>query len=443
MTRENGLGDVFWTGTEARPTSTEARSPSPVGHGGPTDGAGGQTDLPTRTDCVVVGAGYTGLSAARTLARRGCQVLVLEKETAGFGASTRNGGFVLPGYKRELPSLIKALGFPRALEVFEESLRAMAFLEALIADDRIDCEYRRAGHLSVAESSRQLDDLESLCDLLERRCRYRTTLLGADRIGDEVGSPRYVGGLLDPRGGSLHPARLFAGLLRSALAAGATLAEGAAVESIERNGGRFVIRSNRGTVTADDVLIATNGYRPPHAGLRRRIIPIGSHIIATAPLDRHLQRTLLPHARLLSDSRHLLHYYRMSSDGRLLFGGRAAFAPITTPAAAARLRRHMIEIFPVLAGTAIDFAWSGTLGFTRDQLPHAGRMDGVAYASGYCGHGVAMSLYLGHRMGEHMAGADPPPLAGLDFPAIPLYNGRPWFLPLAGAWFRLRDILDR
>lgn len=405
--------------------------------------AGVTFPLPNHADIAIIGAGYTGISAARTLARRGCEVLVLESDTAGFGASTRNGGFVLPGYKRELSSLIRLLGFARALELFAESVHAMAFVESLIAEERIECEYRRAGHLIVAESRRQLENLDRLSELLERRCNYSTTMIGADRIGAEIGSLRYVGGALDPRGASLQPAQLFTGVLRAALRAGAVVAEGTRVATINRKGAGFTIETSRGSIAADDVLIATNGYRPPEPQLRRRVIPVGSHIIATAPLDREVQRRLIPHARLLSDCRHLLHYYRLSSDGRLLFGGRAAFSPIETPAAAARLQRDMVAVFPELGKTPIEFAWSGTLGFARDQLPHAGRMNRVGYACCYGGHGVALSLYLGHRMGEYLAGGDPPPIAGLDFPAIPLYNGRPWFLPLAGAWFRLRDMLDR
>jgi glycine/D-amino acid oxidase-like deaminating enzyme len=395
-----------------------------------------------RCDVAIIGAGYTGLAAARALTRRGASVVFLERAGAGAGASTRNGGFVLPGYKRELPSLVRALGFGRALELFEESLRAMNFVETLIAEERIECEYRRAGHLAVAESARQLEDLERLCRLLHDRCHYPTTLLDAARIGDEVGSSRYVGGLLDPRGASVQPALLFGGVLKAGLAGGATLIEHAPVDVIERGSSGFRLRHGRGTVTAGEVLVATHGYLPPAPGLRSRLIPVGSHIIATAPLGREGERAIIPHARLVSDSRHLLHFYRLSSDGRLLFGGRAAFSPISTAAAAARLRKDMVRIFPALVNTPIDFAWSGTLGFTRDQMPHAGRNDGIAFASGYCGHGVAMSLYLGHRMGEYLAGTgDPPPIAGLDFPSIPLYNGRPWFLPLAGAWFRMRDLL--
>jgi len=405
--------------------------------------AGVTYPLPPHTGIAIVGAGYTGLAAARTLGRRGAEVLVLESETAGAGASTRNGGFVLPGYKRELPGLIRRLGFARALELFEESLRAMAFVESLIAEEGIECDYHRAGHVTVAESRRQLEDLDRHRELLEHRCRYPTTMLGADRIGEEIGSARYVGGVLDPRAASVQPAQLLAGVRRAALGAGAKVAENTRVTRVSRDGARFTLETSRGTLTADDVLVATNGYRPPDPALRRRVIPVGSHIIATAPLERGLQRRLIPNARLVSDCRHLLHYYRMSGDGRLLFGGRAAFSPIGTPAAATRLRHDMVAIFPELRGTAIDFAWSGTLGFARDQLPHAGRMNGIGYACCYGGHGVAMSLYLGYRMGEYLTGGDPPPIAGLDFPAIPLYNGRPWFLPLAGAWFRLRDMLDQ
>jgi glycine/D-amino acid oxidase-like deaminating enzyme len=192
------------------------------------------------------------------------------------------------------------------------------------------------------------------------------------------------------------------------------------------------------------VLVATNGYSGAvHPPLRRRLIAIGSHIIATEPLDPALCRHLIPRARILSDSRHLLHYFRLSDDARLVFGGRASFRPSegeADRAARAILQRDMARVFPELAGVSVEYAWSGNVAFTLDQMPHVGTLDGALGAGGYCGHGVAMAIYVGTRAGQYLAdGTALPFLAGLDFPVVPLYDGHPWFLPLAGAWYRLLD----
>ncbi|MEZ0332663.1 MAG: NAD(P)/FAD-dependent oxidoreductase, partial [Gemmatimonadales bacterium] len=187
------------------------------------------------------------------------------------------------------------------------------------------------------------------------------------------------------------------------------------------------------------VVVATNGYTgTPFARLRRRVVPIGSHIVATAPLEPGLAARLIPGRRVLSDTRHLLHYFRLSPDQRMVFGGRASFTPIGTARCARHLGDAMRRVFPELGSVPVDFAWSGNVGFTLDRMPHAGRLDGLHYAMGYCGHGVAYSTWLGARVGEKLAGG--PDLPGDNrFPAIPLYRGRPWFLPFVGAYYRLRD----
>ena len=393
---------------------------------------------------AVIGGGYTGLSAARTLAGAGASVVVLERETIGWGASSRNGGFVLPGFKRELRAVIEKWGKESARRLFSESLASIAYLESLIASENISCDFRRAGHVTLAENAGELDALRREHDLLQSVVNHPTDLLGIAEIGNEIGSAHYVGGLLDEAAGSVHPARLLQGLATLALKFGAILVEHTSVLRIERVGGEAVIQTDRGLLRAGQVLVATNGYTgPAFPAFRRRVVPIGSHIIATAPLDPELARRLIPRSRMLSDSRHLLHYFRLSDDQRLLFGGRAAFRPDRDGAdarAAAILRGDMVRIFPETASIPVEHAWSGNVGFTRDQLPHVGRFHGTMNVGGYCGHGVAMAIYLGNRVGQHLAdGSELPFLASLEFPVIPLYRGTPWFLPLVGAWYQMLD----
>ena len=207
-----------------------------------------------------------------------------------------------------------------------------------------------------------------------------------------------------------------------------------------RNGG-MTLATSAGPVDADEVLVATNGYTgAAFPGLRRRVVPVGSYIVATAPLGRDAER-LIPRKRVMSDTWNLLHYFRLSDDGRLVFGGRASFTPTGVERSSRILAAAIRRVFPSLAAVPIEFAWSGKVAFARDQMPHAGRLDGVHYALAYAGHGVALSTWLGARMGEVLAGrAELPDFTG-DPPAIPLYGGRPWFLPAVGAYYRMKDWL--
>ena len=254
--------------------------------------------------------------------------------------------------------------------------------------------------------------------------------------------------MVDERSGAINPARYVEGLAAAAVRAGALVAGGASVTHVARRGTRWTVTANLGTpanLDVSDVLVATNGYTDRAApALQRRFVPIGSYIITTEPLDEALASTLLPRRRMAFDSQHFLHYFRLTSDRRLLFGGRAEFSqptPDTTRRAADILRSGMVSVFPELANTRIDFAWGGHVAFTRDQMPHAGRLDdGVYYAGGYCGHGIAMATYLGDLIGRRIAGElMEHPLMDDHFPAIPFYGGNPWFLPLVGVYYRFLD----
>jgi glycine/D-amino acid oxidase-like deaminating enzyme len=399
--------------------------------------------LPPSTDVAIIGGGYTGLSAARTLGRLGVDVTLLEQRTLGWGASGRNGGFVLPGYKPEMEELDRRLGSERAARMFQLSLEAMRFLEQLITDETIDCDFAHSGAVTLAAKPGHMRGLEESGRFMRERLGYETELLGPSELRREIGSARYHGGLVDPGGCALQPAKYVRGLGLAAGRAGARLVEETEVTRVRRVKGGFEIGTNRGAFRAREVLAATNGYTPSAlAALRRRVIPIGSYQIATSPLDPALARRLVPRGRVFSDTKNLLYYFRLSPDGRMVFGGRASFTPAGTKHSAAILAAGMREVFPELAGATIEYAWSGKVAYPMDHLPHAGRLRGVHYAMGYCGHGVALATYLGNRMGQVLAGqGEIPDLGTSRFRAIPLYNGVPWFLPFVGGYYRARDWL--
>jgi glycine/D-amino acid oxidase-like deaminating enzyme len=263
-----------------------------------------------------------------------------------------------------------------------------------------------------------------------------------DKLATEIGTKSYHGGLAVDAGGVIHPAKWYAALAGLAERAGAELHEGVRATSIRRQpDGRFVVETKRGAILARDVLVATNGYTDGVAPtLRRRIIPIGSYIIATEPLPEDLAKELSPTGRAYFDTRNFLSYWHVSKDRRMLFGGRVSFLPTTVDRTAKLLYARMLEVHPQLAGYRVDYSWGGKVALTMDRMPHIGRAGGVMYAMGYSGTGVVMSNWLGTRAAEWMGGGEAPALAKLRFPIVPApYEGRPWFLPFAGEFFRLRD----
>ena len=400
--------------------------------------------LPDRTDVAIVGGGYTGLSAARTLARHGVAVTVVERHRAGWGASGRNGGFVLPGFQPEADWLLRRYGAERARALFAGSMEAIGFLEGLIAEEAIDCGYARRGAVTLAARPSHLRDLERSRLTLSERFGHETVLLGPAELRGEIESRCYHGGLLDPAAGGLHPARYCAGLAAAAARAGAVIVEGVEVLGIDRSERRPTLVTSGGPLRAGEVLVATNGYTDAaFPGLRRRVVPVGSYVIATARLEPAVARGLLPRARVMSDTWNLLHYFRVSDDGRMVFGGRASFTPTTVERSAGILAAAMRKVFPSLTQVPIEYGWAGNVCFGRDRMPHAGRLDGVHYALGYAGHGVALSTWLGARMGDALAGRGAiPDLTGDRLRAIPFYGGTPWFLPVVGGYYRLKDWLS-
>ena len=406
--------------------------------------------LPERVDVAVVGSGFTGLSAARTLARRGAKVIVLEAETIGWGASSRNGGMVLTGLKLGASKLLSMYGRELTQRMYAASLASIDCVEQIIAEENIACDFARCGHLEVAWKQKHFDDYARQAEVIEREFAHRVRIVPRKQLGSEIGSYHYYGGMVDEVSGGLNPARFVAGLAWAADRGGAEIFEAARVERISRdsrNGDAgWSLKTARGTVWARDVFVGTSGYTGDATpALKRKIVPIGSYIITTAVLPETLAHELSPRNRMIFDSKNYLYYYRLTPDSRMLFGGRAAFFPETRASvrkSAEILRRGMIEVYPQLRDTKVDYVWGGTLDFAFDIMPHAGQIDGIYYAVGYAGHGVAMATYQGQKIAEMMAGDRPEnPFIEIPFPGAPLglYSGNPWFLPLAGAWYKFLD----
>jgi glycine/D-amino acid oxidase-like deaminating enzyme len=400
--------------------------------------------LPDAADVVVIGGGYAGINAARELARRGVKVTLLEAHTLGWGASTRNGGIVHAGYKWSAGQLIERYGPDTGKALYQETLDSYALVKRLVADEAIDCDFREVGHLELAYAPAHVPELEHARASLEA-VGVTASIVPRERVREEIGTDAYFGALVVEGSALIHPGRYFAGLAAAADTAGADLHEGVRAQSIRRQAdGRFVVETTRGAVLAGDVFVATNGYTDGVVpSLRRRVMGIGSFIIATEPLPEALAHELSPKGRSFFDTKNFLYYWHVSADRRMIFGGRASFLPTSIDKTARILWKGLMEVHPQLAGYRVDYAWGGNVGFTFDRMPHVGRTkDGVAYALGCCGTGVALMTYLGTRVGQWLAGGEAPALTKLGFPLVPApYEGRPWFLPFAGEWFRLQDRL--
>ena len=412
--------------------------------------AGDPGPLPATVDVAVVGSGVTGLSAARILAKRGARVALLEAETLGFGASSRNGGMVLTGMKLPVATLISRYGHDKVRRMYAASLAAIDCVEQIVREENIDCNFSRCGHLEVACKRSHFDGYAEGAALIAKEFGHRLQVVPKSELDKEIGSPIYFGGLVDEVSAGLNPARYIAGLAQAAGRAGASIFDHCPVQSVMRESShgeqRFRVQTAKGSLHAHDVLLATGAYTGGATPrLRKKIIPIGSYIIATEVLSEELAHALSPKNRMIYDSKHFLYYYRLTPDRRMLFGGRAAFFPETANTvrqSAEILRRGMVHVYPQLRDTKVEFVWGGTLDFAFDSMPHTGRIDGMYYAIGYAGHGMAFGTYLGSKLGAIICGQpNDLPFEDIPFPAPPLglRSGHTWALPLAGAYYRFLD----
>lgn len=399
--------------------------------------------LPATVDVAVVGAGYTGLHAALQTARGGRSTLVFDAEDAGWGCSTRNGGQISTSIKPVFDQLARRHGAQRAFDILKEGQNSLAWIADFVRSEAIDCDFAQVGRFHAAHNAAQYDALAKRIATQPKGLEVDAFMVPREQQRKELGTDRYWGGAVYAQHCSVHPARYHQGLLERVLSAGGQVTARCPVQAIRRQGDRFVLGTPRGEVTARDVVIATNGYTGSLTPwMRRRVIPIGSYMIATEPLPRALMDQLFPTNRIVSDTRKVVYYYRVSPDrSRVLFGGRVSHQETDPRVSGPRLHADMVQLFPQLQDVRISHSWCGFVAYTFDELMHLGKHDGMYYAMGYCGAGVGTSSYFGMRVGQQVLGLaqGKTALDELAFQTRPLYTGNPWFLAPSVAYYRWRD----
>lgn len=411
----------------------------------PRFGSGAPQPPAGTVDVAIVGGGFTGLSAALALAKAGARVAVLEAGRVVGEASGRNGGHCNNGLSHDLAGLSATLGEERAVALYRVFNDAVDQVEALVARERIDCDFIRTGKIKLAAKPEHFAKLAKSADLLRRTVEPDLGVVEPSRTRSEIGSDGFHGGLVFPRSAHMHMGRFGVGLAEAAARQGAAIHENAAVTGLHRLAGHaHRVVTTRGEIEAKQVLLATGASRQgPFAWLRRRIVPVGSFIIVTEPLAPEKAASIMPTRRTATTTKNIGNYFRLTPDNRLIFGGRARFAlssPTSDAKSGAILQARMLELFPQLAGVRIDYCWGGLVDMTADRLPRAGERDGLFYSLGYSGHGTQMSVHMGQIMARVMGGDTAAnPFAGLDWPAVPGHFGPPWFLPVVGLYYRYQD----
>ena len=402
-------------------------------------------DADLDTDVAIVGGGFTGLTTAHYLARSGIACAVLEANDAGWGASGRNGGMAVLRYKSGWAALAREHGTETARRMFRALHGAIDALEATIAEYRIDCGFARCGHITAAHGPKPMAALEEDVRWLEREMGYEgAAILSRDETRRLIGTDEYVGGFLERRSGAIHPLNYARGLA-AVVAKQVPVFVSTPVTSYRRDGERFVLETPQARVSARRIVIATNAYtglfRLPN-DLARRIVPLPSNIVATEPLPPSLAAGILPEGQVVTDSRRINLYFRMTPDRRLLFGSRGHLSGSNEPWAFREIETAMRRVFPALRDARIAYRWNGKVGFSLDYFPHVGTAEpGVYYALGYSGRGVVLTHMAGQLLAPMLRGeaVDAGPLTQSRFAPIPLHGLHPLGIRLYTAYYRLLD----
>ena len=417
--------EVFWTDQFSSDT------PLPV-----------STVLPAEVDVAIVGSGYTGLTAARILAKAGSSVAVMDQYEIGWGASSRNGGMATPGLKQDIFKIHKKYGMDYAREFWRSSVDAIDLLEQIIIEENIDCDWSRKGHIALACKQSHYDELPEYAAWIKKEMGHEKTIVPREEIRSEMGTDAYFGGLSDESSGGLQPAKYVNGLARAVADLGVKLCEDTRVEKINRNGSGHELITSKGDMKAQEVIIATNGYTDMLVPeLKPKVFPVGSYIIVTEPLPQDLQDILSPKRRMFYDSKWFINYFRLTPDGRMLWGGRNDLSTdLDLNESAENLSQQVCKVFPELNDYEFTHTWTGKLGITFDLMPHIGNINGIHYAFGYGGHGLSIATYLGTELGLLISGEkDRSPYKEISHQTMFFYREKPWFLPFAARYYRFLD----
>ena len=401
-------------------------------------------DLPAEADVVVVGAGYTGLSAAITLARAGRSVVIIDRQRSGEGASTRNGGITSGNIRPSYTELVSSFGEARARGIVAEGKLAREDLRRFIESEGIDCDYQLTGRFRGAMTADEYETGARQADELARTMGIESYAVPRSAQHDYIGTDFYRGGDVRMDIGGVHPGKLHAGMLRVAIAAGVQVHDSTSVTSIERATAGFSVQTDRGAVRAGNVLMCTNGYTDSaDPWLRRRIVPVRSRIIATEPLARDVMDKLMPPRMMYSDNRALSYYYRPSPDGtRILFGGRDGTNSGDVESPTEHLKDELARIFPSLGQVRLTNSWFGFVAMHRDMIPRIFDHEGVFYATGCCGSGVVWARWLGTKVAHRLLGTRDSERSAFDFRPprfVPFFRGNAWFMPAVFAVLKRRD----
>jgi len=398
--------------------------------------------LPEEVDVAIVGSGYTGLTAARVLAKAGNSVAVMDQYEIGWGASSRNGGMATPGLKQDIFKIHKKYGMDYAREFWKSSVDAIDLLEQIIIEENIDCDWSRKGHIALACKQSHYDELPEYAAWIKKEMGHEKTIVPREEIRSEIGTDAYFGGLSDESSGGLQPAKYVDGLARAVADLGVRLYENTRVEKICRNNGAHELITSKGDMKAGEVIIATNGYTDMLVPeLKPKVFPVGSYIIVSEPLPQALQDILSPKRRMFYDSKWFINYFRLTPDGRMLWGGRNDLSTdLDLNESAENLSQQVYKVFPELNDYEFTHTWTGKLGITFDLMPHIGTINGIHYAFGYGGHGLSIATYLGTELGLLISGEkDRSPYKEISHQTMFFYRKRPWFLPFAAYYYRFLD----
>lgn len=406
--------------------------------------------IPEKTDVVIVGSGFTGLSAALTLAREGRSVTVLEAGRPGFGASTRNGGQVGSGNQKfRVATLIEMMGVRKAEAMLREGVAMLDHIDALVQDLKIDCFFMRCGRFRGAVRPAHYETMSRDMEDLRRHAGVDSFMVPRSEQHREIDTDYFFGGAVLPQDASLHPGLYHAGLSNAAIKAGARIIGHTAVIAVQPEAGGFCVHTQRGPVWARNVIVATNGYRQDfNKFCHKRIVPVTSSLIATAPMGGERLNALFPSGRVYGNSARVFSYFRKAPDEpRIIWGGRAGRnAGEMDPRAYAHLARDMLKVFPHIGDVEVTHAWSGRIGYTFDEFPHLGRTpDGIHYAMGYCGTGVSRSTWFGRKIALQLVGKSEgfSEFTGLRFPSHPFHALAPMAVPFFEKWYLAKDALEK